>query len=43
MRERLQQEGTEVTRDMPEEFTRFFHGEFAKWAKVICDAGIQRD
>lgn len=43
MRERLQQEGTEVTRDTPEEFTRFFHGEISKWAKVIRDAGIKLD
>lgn len=43
MRERLQQEGTEVARDTPEKFTRFFHGEIAKWAKVIRDAGIKLD
>ncbi|MCW5575004.1 MAG: tripartite tricarboxylate transporter substrate binding protein [Burkholderiales bacterium] len=42
-REQLRQQGAEAVGNSQAEFTKFFRGEMAKWAKVIKDAGIKAD
>ena len=41
MRERALQEGATPIGSTPAEFTKFVHGEIAKWTKIIHDAGIR--
>src|SRR6185503_14092539 len=41
MRERALQEGATPIGSTPAEFTKFVHGEIAKWTKIIHDAGIK--
>lgn len=41
MRERALQEGATPIGSTPPEFTKFVHGEIAKWTKIIHDAGIK--
>ena len=41
MRERALQEGATPIGSTPSEFTKFVHGEIAKWMKIIHDAGIK--
>lgn len=43
MRETLRAQGTDAVGNTQAEFTAFFNGELAKWAKVIRSAGIQPD
>jgi tripartite-type tricarboxylate transporter receptor subunit TctC len=43
MRENLRTQGTDAVGNTEAEFTAFFKGEVAKWAKVIRSAGIQAD
>jgi len=43
MRDYLVREGSEPGDGTPEEFAAYFKAEVAKWARVIRDAGIQRD
>ncbi len=43
MRENLRNQGTDAVGNSEAEFTAFFNGEIAKWAKVIRGAGIQSD
>lgn len=43
MRETLRNQGTDAVGNSEAEFTAFFNGEIAKWAKVIRSAGIQSD
>lgn len=43
MRENLRSQGTDAVGNSEAEFTAFFNGEIAKWAKVIRGAGIQSD
>jgi tripartite-type tricarboxylate transporter receptor subunit TctC len=41
VKDQLQQTGSEVAGDSPEEFAAFVRAENAKWSKVIRDAGIK--
>jgi tripartite-type tricarboxylate transporter receptor subunit TctC len=43
MRESLRSQGTDAVGNTEAEFTAFFKGEVAKWAKVIRSAGIAAD
>ena len=43
MKEIWASQGADPGGQTPVEFARFIHGEIAKWAKVVKDAGAQVD
>ena len=43
MRETIAAQGTDPVSNSPAEFQRFFVREFARWGKLVKEAGIKAD